>query len=65
MAQLRIKRKKDGNIYATDQVEVKQPGFHRRGPCWILEPRWSGRTHYKSVEAIKREYTNLDGSAIE
>lgn len=65
MVSVKIKRKKDGNIYATNKVEVSQPGFSRRGPCWVLEPRWSGRTHYKSVAAIKAQFTYIDGSAIE
>lgn len=59
-----IKRKKDGANYATTKEVFTHTADAGPRPSWCLEPRWSGRTHYKSIEAIKREFINLDGSPI-
>ncbi|MNJ10720.1 hypothetical protein D3C77_48820 [compost metagenome] len=59
-----VVRKKDGARYATDKTVFTHTADTGPRPSWRLEPRWSGRTHFKSIEAIKREFTNLDGSPI-
>ena len=60
-----VKRKRDGKLYRTTMIPCTQPGFARRGDCYLLEPHWDGRTHYKTVPRFKAEYTYADGSAIE
>lgn len=59
-----VKRKRDGSMYRTDMQPRTWRGHEILGDCYLLEPHWDGRTHYKSVVRFKAEYTYADGSEI-
>lgn len=61
----KVRRKRDGNLYHTNLVPTERPGYAHWGPCYRLVPVWEGVTHYKGVEATKKQFTMSDGSPIQ
>lgn len=51
-----VTRKKDKARYLTDMIPVHRPGYEHWGFCYVLEPYWDGRTHYKTVKAFEKEF---------